>query len=359
MWMQTYRPTCYEDVIGQTDVVRLLRSHVLAKQFHAVYLLKGPHGTGKTTLARLFAMSVMCYDGITDYPCQQCPACLGIQRQDHACIDYREIDGASHTKVDDVRALLETLLYPPSHAPYKVCLIDEVHMLSDHSFNALLKTLEEPPSHVIMLLATTDDVPKTVLSRCLRLQLDTLSVAQMVPSLEKIALEHHLAYTAEDLTHIAQKGHGSMRDALNWMQYIVSIQHTLCNSAPLLGIASSDLTHAILAAIMHGDQPALLAALQAVPDRLAASCLQGVTERLCRMMVNRYHHVPDPLDVADVPLPVLHAWYTLLIKTKTLDHPSERMALDMTCLHLLLFHHEHYAQSATLLSLFKDTMLHE
>ena len=166
-----YRPQTFADVVGQDHVLSALCNTIDAKRIHHAYLLTGTRGIGKTTIARIIAKSLECETGITSKPCLQCDACKAIAAGNYP--DVIEIDAASQTKVDDTRQLLENTQYPPLTGRYKIYIIDEVHMLTNNSFNALLKTLEEPPSYVKFILATTDPhkIPTTVLSRCLQFQL--------------------------------------------------------------------------------------------------------------------------------------------------------------------------------------------
>ena len=166
-----YRPRFFSEVTGQDLTVDMLSNSIKLNKIHHAYLFSGTRGVGKTTLARLFAKSLLCDTGITDTPCGKCNSCNEIDNGNH--LDLIEIDAASRTKVEDTKTLMENVQYSPTSSRFKIYLIDEVHMLSDKSFNALLKTIEEPPEHIKFLLATTepDKLPETVLSRCLHFKL--------------------------------------------------------------------------------------------------------------------------------------------------------------------------------------------
>ena len=185
------------------------------KRLHHAYLFTGTRGVGKTTIARIFAKSLNCELGITSQPCGSCNACVDIEQG--RFIDLIEIDAASRTKVEDTREILDNVQYAPTRGRYKVYLIDEVHMLSKHSFNALLKTLEEPPEHVKFLLATTDPqkLPVTILSRCLQFNLAALSEHEIDTQLTHILNQEQLAFEPEALKQLAQSAKGSMREALS------------------------------------------------------------------------------------------------------------------------------------------------
>ena len=171
-----YRPKLFDEVIGQDFCVQSLSNSIKLNKLHNAYLFSGTRGVGKTTIARIFAKSLLCEKGISESPCGKCESCLGIDSNNN--LDLIEIDAASRTKVEDTRVLMENVQYAPTSSRFKIYLIDEVHMLSTKSFNALLKTIEEPPDHVKFLLATTepDKLPETVISRCLHFKLETITI---------------------------------------------------------------------------------------------------------------------------------------------------------------------------------------
>lgn len=217
-----YRPKTFEAVVGQAITLRALRYALDAQQLHHAYLFTGTRGVGKTSLARILAKSLNCEQGISSNPCNVCSACQSIDAG--AFVDLIEVDAASRTKVEDIRELLDNVQYLPTRGRFKIYLIDEVHMLSGHSFNALLKTLEEPPSHVKFLLATTDPqkLPVTILSRCLQFHLRCLSFAEIHEKLCSILKIEQAAYEDEGILEIARAAEGSLRDALSLLDQALS-----------------------------------------------------------------------------------------------------------------------------------------
>ena len=210
-----WRPRLFTEMVGQEHVLRALINGLDNDRLHHAYLFTGTRGVGKTTLARILAKCLNCEAGVSSTPCNQCGSCLEIS--EGRFVDLIEVDAASRTKVEDTRELLENVQYAPTRGRYKVYLIDEVHMLSAHSFNALLKTLEEPPPHVKFLLATTDPqkLPVTILSRCLQFNLKNLSPERIVGHLEFILGEEKIPFEQAALWELGRAADGSMRDALS------------------------------------------------------------------------------------------------------------------------------------------------
>ncbi len=210
-----WRPANFHEMVGQEHVKKALISALDADRLHHAYLFSGTRGVGKTTIARILSRCLNCLQGVSSNPCGQCAACTAIA--EGRFVDLIEVDAASRTRIDDTRELLENVQYRPTEGRYKVYLIDEVHMLSTHSFNALLKTLEEPPSHVIFLLATTDPqkLPVTVLSRCLQFHLRHMSEDEISQHLDFILAQEHINFEPVALELIARAAQGSMRDALS------------------------------------------------------------------------------------------------------------------------------------------------
>jgi DNA polymerase III subunit gamma/tau len=217
-----WRPKNFSEMAGQTHVLQTLIHALENQRLHHAYLFTGTRGVGKTTVARILARCLNCEQGISATPCGQCDACREIS--EGRFIDLIEVDAASRTKVEDTRELLENVQYAPARGRFKVYLIDEVHMLSSHSFNALLKTLEEPPAHVKFLLATTDPqkLPITVLSRCLQFHLKNLSPAQIVTYLQSVLAAEQVGYEEDALWQLARAAAGSMRDALTLLDQSIS-----------------------------------------------------------------------------------------------------------------------------------------
>src|SRR5210317_2302663 len=198
-----WRPRNFTELVGQEHVVQALVNALDNDRLHHAYLFTGTRGVGKTTIARIFAKSLNCEEGVSSTPCGKCSACEEIN--EGRFIDLIEVDAASRTKVEDTRELLENVQYAPTRGRYKVYLIDEVHMLSNHSFNALLKTLEEPPPHVKFLLATTDPqkLPVTVLTRCLQFNLRRLPADQIQDYLQDILGRENIEFEVASLTQLA------------------------------------------------------------------------------------------------------------------------------------------------------------
>jgi len=210
-----YRPRNFNELVGQNHVSRALTSALDRGRLHHAYLFTGTRGVGKTTIARILAKCLNCETGVTSTPCEVCATCKAVN--EGRFIDLIEIDAASRTKVEDTRELLDNVPYAPTQGRFKVYLIDEVHMLSTHSFNALLKTLEEPPEHVKFLFATTDPqkLPITVISRCLQFTLRPLAVDEITHHLTDILNKEEIASEQDAIWQIAESAQGSLRDALS------------------------------------------------------------------------------------------------------------------------------------------------
>jgi len=217
-----WRPKTFQELVGQEHVSRALINGLDNDRLHHAFLFTGTRGVGKTTIARILSKSLNCDTGITSTPCGECSACTEID--EGRFIDLIEVDAASRTKVEDTRELLENVQYAPTRGRYKVYLIDEVHMLSNHSFNALLKTLEEPPPHVKFLLATTDPqkLPVTILSRCLQFNLKKLPFADIVTYLGNILQQETIEFDEPALKLIGRGAEGSMRDALSLLDQAIA-----------------------------------------------------------------------------------------------------------------------------------------
>lgn len=265
-----WRPANFTEVAGQGHVLKSLINALDNERLHHAYLFTGTRGVGKTTLARILAKCLNCETGITSKPCESCAACHEIN--EGRFIDLIEVDAASRTKVEDTRDLLENVQYSPSRGRFKVYLIDEVHMLSNHSFNALLKTLEEPPSHVKFLFATTDPqkLPVTILSRCLQFNLKNLSPQLIVEYLQKVLQEEDIAHEADALWQIASAAAGSMRDALTLVDQAISYcqgQIVHAGVIEMLGVPEQAQVFELLSAMARGDLARVLELVNAISDR--------------------------------------------------------------------------------------------
>lgn len=217
-----YRPTTFEEVVGQEHITKALAHQIASGKLAHAYLFTGSRGIGKTSVARILAKAVNCLDNQNGSPCGKCASCLRLEKE--ADINVIEIDAASNNRVDDVRELREKVKFLPINAKYKVYIIDEVHMLTDNAFNALLKTLEEPPSHVIFILATTEvhKLPATILSRCIRFDFRLLSIENLTKILSNVLTSEGIKYEKEALKMIAQSGEGSVRDTLSIADCVVA-----------------------------------------------------------------------------------------------------------------------------------------
>tara|TARA_R100001377_G_scaffold84809_2_gene69229 strand:+ start:560 stop:2446 length:1887 start_codon:yes stop_codon:yes gene_type:complete len=265
-----WRPKSFSDMAGQEHVLQTLVHALDNQRLHHAYLFTGTRGVGKTTIARIFAKCLNCEEGISSTPCGKCSACREIG--EGRFIDLIEVDAASKTKVEDTRELLENVQYAPSVGRYKVYLIDEVHMLSNHSFNALLKTLEEPPPHVVFLLATTDPhkLPITILSRCLQFSLKNLSPQKIVEYLSSVLLAEQIPCEEGALWSIAKSAQGSMRDALTLLDQSISFcagNVTEAQVNTLLGTPDQALILRIVAALNAEDANELLETVGVIASR--------------------------------------------------------------------------------------------
>ena len=251
-----YRPRNFNELVGQNHVSRALTSALERGRLHHAYLFTGTRGVGKTTIARILAKCLNCETGVTSTPCEVCPTCTAVN--EGRFIDLIEIDAASRTKVEDTRELLDNVPYAPTQGRFKVYLIDEVHMLSTHSFNALLKTLEEPPEHVKFLFATTDPqkLPITVISRCLQFTLRPLAVDEITEHLGNILNKESIQAEQDAIWQIAESAQGSLRDALSLTDQAIAygqgaIQHQ--DVKEMLGLIDRTIIYDLILAI-HQNQ---------------------------------------------------------------------------------------------------------
>lgn len=267
-----YRPRSFQTLVGQEHVVRALTHALEQQRLHHAYLFTGTRGVGKTTLSRILAKSFNCEQGITANPCGVCEACTAIDAG--RFVDYIEMDAASNRGVDEMASLLEQAIYAPSNARFKVYMIDEVHMLTNHAFNAMLKTLEEPPEHVKFILATTDPqkIPVTVLSRCLQFNLKQMPPGHIIGHLENILTQEQIGFDVSALRLLAQGAQGSMRDALSLTDQAIAYaagQVSLESVQGMLGALDQSYLIRLLDALAVNDGKALLD----VADEMAARSL--------------------------------------------------------------------------------------
>jgi DNA polymerase III subunit gamma/tau len=261
-----WRPKRFAEMVGQEHVLRALSNALDSGKVHHAFLFTGTRGVGKTTVARILAKSLNCETaGVSSNPCGVCAACREID--EGRFVDLIEVDAASRTKVDDTREMLDNVQYAPTRGRFKVYLIDEVHMLSNHSFNALLKTLEEPPPHVKFLLATTDPqkLPVTVLSRCLQFSLKRLSAAMIGERLKFIASAENLQFEPAAVALLARAAEGSMRDALSLLDQLIAFGGgavSEANARAMLGTIDRGHVARLIEAVARGDGSALMAEVQ-------------------------------------------------------------------------------------------------
>ena len=351
-----WRPQTFADVVGQEHVLTALANGLTSGRIHHAYLFSGTRGVGKTSIARLLAKGLNCESGITATPCGVCDNCREIEQG--RFVDLIEIDAASRTKVEDTRDLLDNVQYTPARGRFKVYLIDEVHMLSRHSFNALLKTLEEPPSHVKFLLATTDPqkLPVTILSRCLQFHLKALDVDQIREQLEHILGEEKISAEPRALQLLARAADGSLRDALSLTDQAIASgdgQLTAATVSTMLGTLDDDQALSLIEALVaaNGEQvmslvheaasrgiewEALLVEMQSLLHRIAMVQLSpSALGSDMAIVEHRMRELARTVPPADIQL----YYQTLLMGRKELPYaPDRRMGMEMTLLRALAFH---------------------
>jgi DNA polymerase-3 subunit gamma/tau len=282
-----WRPHRFDELVGQEHVVQALSNALDNDRLHHAYLFTGTRGVGKTTLARIFAKSLNCEEGVSSKPCGKCSICREVD--EGRFVDLLEVDAASRTKVDQTRELLENVPYAPVRGRYKVYLIDEVHMFSDSSFNALLKTLEEPPEHVKFLLATTDPqkMPMTVLSRCLQFSLKRMTLDQITGQLRHILETEKVECDDAALLALAAAADGSMRDALSLLDQAIAFSGGEVRQQQveaMLGSVSRDYVFGLIEALASGDGSMLLQRIADLAER--APDFGGVLDELLRILHN-------------------------------------------------------------------------
>lgn len=349
-----WRPKNFHEVVGQKHVVTALTNGLDNNRLHHAFLLTGTRGVGKTTLARILAKSLNCEQGVSSHPCGVCSICQEVDQG--RFVDLIEIDAASRTKVEDTREILDNVQYAPTRGRYKVYLIDEVHMLSNSSFNALLKTLEEPPEHVKFILATTDPqkLPVTVLSRCLRFHLKKIPSPEITGYLTHIMDAEGIDYQPKALELIAKAGAGSMRDSLSLLDQGIAYTNGHVSFEPIqtmLGLIDDQYALMILRALATLNQSALLAASKQVMDSGADPYA------LLEALIEAFHQLTLlQIDTSFIDLDDTHqeSWLALaqamsaedlqlyyqiaLHGRKDLEmHPEPLIGLEMTLLRMLLF----------------------
>ncbi|MEQ9002875.1 MAG: DNA polymerase III subunit gamma/tau [Pseudomonadales bacterium] len=336
------RPATFDALVGQEHVVRALRNALDTGRLHHAYLFTGTRGVGKTTIARVLAKCLNCERGVSSTPCGECAICREVA--ENRFVDLIEVDAASRTRVDDTRELLENAQYLPSRGRYKVYLIDEVHMLTTHSFNALLKTLEEPPEHVKFLLATTEvrKVPITVLSRCLQFQLKNLPAERIADYLARVLAEEGIDADAQSLATIAAAARGSMRDALSITDQAIAFGEGALRAADvadMLGLVGRDQLGAVVDALARGDAAGILAVTAELAEQAVdfSEVLAELIGAFHRMAVEQA--VSGGGDGAAFAPETVQLYYQIaLLGYRDLQFaPDPRSAVEMTLLRMLAF----------------------
>ena len=349
-----YRPKTFAELVGQEHVRRALVNALASGRVHHAFLFTGTRGVGKTTIARILAKCLNCETGVTAEPCGVCASCREIDAGRFP--DLIEVDAASRTKVDDTRELLDNVQYAPARGRYKVYLIDEVHMLSAHSFNALLKTLEEPPPHVKFLLATTDPqkLPVTVLSRCLQFNLKRLPSADIAAHLRTILSAEGVTFDAAAVTLLAHAADGSLRDALSLLDQLIAFGGGRAGEAEaraMLGTVARDHVVRIVEHLARAEGAELLRCAQSLeefaPDYAQVlDALAGLLVRIgLRQAVVGYEgdelYAPEVLErlaAALSPEDVQLYYQTAIIGRRDLPlAPAPESGFAMTLLRMLAF----------------------
>ncbi|MAD57666.1 MAG: DNA polymerase III subunit gamma/tau [Porticoccus sp.] len=353
-----WRPRIFSEMAGQNDALQALVNALDQNRLHHAYLFSGTRGVGKTSIARILAKSINCEQGVSSIPCGKCNACVSIA--EGRFLDLIEVDAASKTKVDDTRELLENVQYSPSIGRYKVYLIDEVHMLSKHSFNALLKTLEEPPAHVKFLLATTDPqkLPVTVLSRCLQFNLKNISPEVIVEHLKHILDKEEIKFEESGLWFLAKAANGSMRDALSLTDQAISYcpselkKIDICN---MLGSVDRTIVNDLAVGLIDHDGAAVMSAINkfsefspdysnVLSDLLSLFHKVAIAQTIPEAITNSEGDKEFILDIAKkIPAEDTQLFYqTALLGRRDLGlAPEPRIGFEMILLRMLAFYPDH------------------
>jgi len=345
-----YRPSTFTEVVGQEHILKALENSIKHNKLHQAYMFSGTRGVGKTTIARVFAKCLNCQAGDMPkpQPCNECSACMEIKAGRH--IEFLEVDAASRTGVDDMRELLESVQYKPANARYKIYLIDEVHMLSKSSFNALLKTLEEPPPHVMFLMATTEaeKVPKTVLSRCLQLNLKIIPEKQIREHIQSLLDLESIKYDEESLGLIANSAQGSIRDGLTLLDQAIAHGNGALESdqvKALLGTIDQSYIIELVNHVALSDGDGAYLALNKITE------LNVEYEQVLKIIISVFHQISlhqqlknsedasiqQLAENLDPQIIQLHYEIALNALSKFHVHPHPKQALELCILRMLAF----------------------
>ncbi|MEX1197229.1 MAG: DNA polymerase III subunit gamma/tau [Pseudohongiellaceae bacterium] len=349
-----WRPKTFQELAGQEHVLQTLAHALDNQRLHHAYLFTGTRGVGKTTIARILAKCLNCEEGVSSTPCDRCDACVEIANG--RFMDLIEVDAASRTKVEDTRDLLDNVQYAPGKGRFKVYLIDEVHMLSTHSFNALLKTLEEPPPHVKFLLATTDPqkLPVTILSRCLQFNLKNLAPKRIVDYLQMVLEAEGITSEEPALWHLANAAGGSMRDALTLLDQAISFGEGQVRESAvvdLLGTPDQRVIFGLAEALRDHDAQALMDGIASLADN------NPDYRRQLEQLLSLFHRVaiaqavPEALDnsqgdrkavlalAGELPAEDVQLWYQIALQTvqDMTVAVDRRMVFEMGLLRMLAF----------------------
>ena len=345
-----YRPSSFSEVVGQEHVLKALENSISQNKLHQAYIFSGTRGVGKTTIARVFSKCLNCMqaDSPQVIPCNKCSACEEIKIGRH--MEFLEIDAASRTGVDDMRELLDSVQYKPANARFKIYLIDEVHMLSKSSFNALLKTLEEPPPHVMFLMATTEveKVPKTVLSRCLQLNLKVIPEAKIQLHLKSLLDLESIKYDEESIALIADSAQGSVRDGLTLLDQAIAHGNGSLNTddvKALLGTIDQSYIIELVEQVVAGNGDGAYNALHKITE------LNVEYEQVLKILISVFHKISlhqqlhnnesesiqRLADNLDPQITQLHYEIALNSLGKFHVHPHPKQALELCILRMLAF----------------------
>lgn len=346
-----WRPSLFEEIVGQGHVTRTLRNAISSGRVAHAYLFSGPRGVGKTTAARILAKGLNCADGPTPVPCNECASCKGIAAG--SSVDVFEIDGASNNSVDNVRELTDSVRYVPTQGKYKVYIIDEVHMLSTAAFNALLKTLEEPPPHAVFIFATTEvhKIPLTILSRCQRFDFKRIPFRELQGHLKKIVEEEGIKYEDKAVFQLAREADGSLRDGQSLLEQVLAYSGKDLKESDVsdaLGLMDRSVLYDLLTAVIQKDPKTALNIVEKIYDfgyDLKRGCSE-LLEHVRDLTVLKSTGAASLLDLPDseierlgalaeaVELPRLHMIFSIVSRgyEEVVKGASPRFSFEMSLL---------------------------